>query len=169
MSQPQLLMHEAVMKELLGLQPSVLPTALCHFIEDVYGDATEIAAKKIYRLYQWPSVFARLIGPATIPASEMEVLQGIFLADGLSDQFHTYLAKALKQNGLEMGHGSLPYYEERRKQFWSVVRALLLLPDMEFSELTLLEAEADFLNDPSVDTKKLENLLRTKSSLKLRK
>ncbi|QJE02501.1 hypothetical protein HH212_22820 [Massilia forsythiae] len=165
MSQPQPLTYEVVKEELLRLKPSVLPTALEHFMQDVYADNTEIAAKKIYRLYQWPSVLARLVGPAVITASDMEELQCIFLADGLSDKFRAKLAEALK-HGLENGQGSLAYYLERVELFWKVVNALRSLPDMEFSELTLLEAEADFLNDPSVDEKRLEATLRKKNSFK---
>ena len=166
MSQPQPLTYEVVKEELLRLKPSVLPMALEHFMQDVYADNAEIAAKKFYRLYQWPSVLARLVGPAAIPASDVEELQVIFLTEGLSDKFHAKLVAALGQEGIEKERGSSVYYLQRHEIFWKVVNSLRSLPDMEFSELSLLEIEADFLNDPSVDEKKLESTLRKKNSFK---
>jgi len=160
--------HEIIENRLNELRVPSMPTSLSHFLEDIYSHDDDLAAKKIYRLFQWQSVSHRLIGSINIPANEVAKLQATFLDQGFSEKFHAEVTAALKAYGQPAGPGSYINYAQRRTQFWQLIKKLKSQhPNAQLSEWDLLELEADFIANSDVDEASLEKIFREKLKLNM--
>lgn len=160
--------HEIIENKLKELNVPSMPTSLSHFLEDIYKGDNDLAAKKIYRLFQWQSIFHRLFGPVNIPTNEAALLQAIFLNEGFSNPFHAEVMAALRAYGQHAGPGSCANYEQRRTQFWKLINKLKSQhPNAQLSEWALLELEADFVANSDMDEASLEKVFREKFKLNI--